>query len=231
MLNVICLKHGTKYGPDYVNKLYNMVVRHLTLPYNFYCFTENPQNIDSRIKIKPLPKGHLSGWWWKPYIFKQGHFDNNDINLFFDLDMVIVGNIDKLITFMPNEFVGLEDVGRVFRRIPSKLGSAVLRWPSNQYSDIWDNLEINPDKTRQFPGDQDWIWHLHKDRIKFFPESWIQSYKWEIRSRDELTRMNGKNVFKTIRNPNINPECSVIAFHGTPNPEDVKDPVIVDNWQ
>jgi hypothetical protein len=173
----------------------------------------------------------FSGWWWKPYIFKQGHFPDGDINLFFDLDMVIVGNIDKLVSYLPNEFIGLEDVGRVFRRTPQKLGSAVLKWPSNQYSNIWDEIESNPEKTRQFPGDQDWIWYLHRSNIKFFPESWIKSYKWEIRTRDELIRVQGKNVFKTVRDPILDPECSVIAFHGTPNPEDVQDPIIVDNWR
>jgi hypothetical protein len=231
MINIICLKHGTKYGPEYVNKLYNMISRHLTLPHNFYCFTEDPGHIDPQINIKPLPNGMFSGWWWKPYIFKQGHFPDGDINLFFDLDMVIVGNIDKLVSYLPNEFIGLEDVGRVFRRTPQKLGSAVLKWPSNQYSNIWDEIESNPEKTRQFPGDQDWIWYLHRSNIKFFPESWIKSYKWEIRTRDELIRVQGKNVFKTVRDPILDPECSVIAFHGTPNPEDVQDPIIVDNWR
>jgi hypothetical protein len=28
--NVICMKWGTKYGPEYVNRLYAMVRRHLT---------------------------------------------------------------------------------------------------------------------------------------------------------------------------------------------------------
>ena len=208
-----------------------MISRHLTLPHNFYCFTEDPGHIDPQINIKPLPNGMFSGWWWKPYIFKQGHFPHGDINLFFDLDMVIVGNIDKLVSYLPNEFIGLEDVGRVFRRTPQKLGSAVLKWPSNQYSNIWDEIESNPEKTRQFPGDQDWIWYLHRSNIKFFPESWIKSYKWEIRTRDELIRVQGKNVFKTVRDPILDPECSVIAFHGTPNPEDVQDPIIVDNWR
>jgi len=231
MINIICLKHGTKYGPEYVNKLYNMITRHLTVPFDFYCFTENPSNLNPAIKIKPLPKGLFSGWWWKPYIFKQGHFADGDVNLFFDLDMVIVGNIDKLVAYLPGEFVGLEDVGRVFRRVPQKLGSAILRWPSNHYSNIWEELETNPSQTKKFPGDQDWIWQLHKSTIKFYPETWIQSYKWEIRERGELTRVAGKNVFKTVRSPSMNPDCSVIAFHGTPNPEDVQDPIIVDNWR
>ncbi len=231
MLNVISLKHGTKYGSEYVNKLYNMVSRNLTVPFDFYCFTEDPTNLNPKIKIKTLPRGLFTGWWWKPYIFKQGHFPDGDLNLFFDLDMVIAGNIDKLVSYLPGEFVGLEDVGRVFRRVPPKLGSAVLRWPSNHYSNIWEKLEKDPTLVKKFHGDQDWIWHLYKNQIKFFPETWIQSYKWEIRDRSELERQGGKYVFKTIRNPDINPDCSVIAFHGTPNPEDVQDPVIVDNWQ
>lgn len=231
MLNVICLKHGNKYGADYVNKLYNMVQRHLTLEHRFVCFTENPTGLDSGIEIMTLPESRrIQGWWWKPYIFKHGHFPSGDVNLFFDLDMVIVDNIDKLATYMPDKFVGLEDVGRVFRKYPQKLGSAVLKWPSNHFHDIWDKMEMDPTSVIRFRGDQDWIWSLHRDNINFFPELWIQSYKWEIRSKSELIYNGSKYVFKDIRNPNINPETAVIAFHGTPNPEDVQDPIIVDNW-
>jgi len=31
--HVICMKWGTKYGPEYVNRLYAMVRRHLTLDF------------------------------------------------------------------------------------------------------------------------------------------------------------------------------------------------------
>jgi len=232
MLNVICLKHGTKYSPVYVNRLANMVARHLSVPYEFFCFTENAAGLDPNIKIKPLPENkRINGWWWKPYIFKQGHFTDGDINLFFDLDMVIVGNIDKLADYKPNEFVGLEDVGRAFRKYPQKLGSAVLKWPANQFSDIWNLIEQDIQIVSRFRGDQDWIWALHKNNISFFPEDWIRSYKWEVRSKSELV-YNGLNyVFKDIRNPILNSETSVLAFHGTPNPEDVQDPIIVDNWR
>ena len=33
-------------------------------------------------------------------------------------------------------------------------------------------------------GDQDWTWaQAKKVHMKFWPDKWIQSYKWEIRSR------------------------------------------------
>jgi hypothetical protein len=40
-VNVICIKWGTKYGPDYVNRLRNMVQRHLHRPHRFVCLTEH----------------------------------------------------------------------------------------------------------------------------------------------------------------------------------------------
>ena len=54
-INIICMKWGDKYGADYVNRLYGMVNRNLTLPFNFVCFTENPEGIHSNVKICPLP--------------------------------------------------------------------------------------------------------------------------------------------------------------------------------
>ena len=46
---VVCLKHGKKYGPEYVNALHNMVKRNPPLDYEFVCFTEDTQGIDRAI--------------------------------------------------------------------------------------------------------------------------------------------------------------------------------------
>jgi len=232
MLNFICLKSGNKYSPDYVNKLYNMVQRHLTVPHRFVCFTEDSQGVNKNIEIRPLPEHqHLTGWWYKPYIFKKNHFSEGDINLYMDLDMVIVNSIDKFVSYLPEKFVGLQDVGRVFRPGYKKLGSAVMKWPAGKYHHIWDNFENNPSWIKKFHGDQDWTWHSNREHINFFPEDWIRSYKWEIRKREELNGFGRSSTFKEIRNPVIPPETSVLAFHGYPDVHDVRDPVIVENWR
>jgi hypothetical protein len=209
-----------------------MVQRHLTIPHRFVCFTENASLLNPNIDVRPLIDiPNISGWWYKPYIFAKGHFDTTDTNLFFDLDMVIIGNIDKLVKYQQGYFVGLEDVGRVFNK-PTKLGSAVMKWTGSRYSDTWDKLQHDPTQTKKFPGgDQDWIWSLNKRVIKFFPKKWIMSYKWEVRELKELVRKNNIWVFKNTREPEIDPETAVLAFHGTPNLEDVEDKIIVENWQ
>jgi hypothetical protein len=47
-----------------------------------------------------------------------------------------------------------------------------------------------------------------------------------------LAVIDGKRQFKTVRN-DIRPhqECSIAVFHGEPNPQDVQDKFVVDNWQ
>jgi len=208
-----------------------MVKRHTTLPFNFFCFTEDATNINPEINIMTLPPVQLSGWWLKPYVFKQGLFPVGTVNMFVDLDMVIVNNLDKLLTYMPGEFIGLEDVSRVFRQGREKLGSAVLRWCADTYTDVWSNLEQDISLSKRFRGDQDYLWVYYKDQIKFFPTLWIQSYKWEIRNRSELIKIGDRWNFKDVRNTVIHPDVAVLAFHGSPDPHEVQDPVIVNNWQ
>ena len=231
MLKVICLKHGIKYGPEYVNKLYNMISRHLTVPYDFVCFTDNSEKLNPGIQIKTLPSMSIQGWWWKPYLFKSDHFSKDDTILFFDLDMIIVKNIDHLVSFKPGSFVGLRDVGRVFRPGHHKLGSAVMKWPAGSYDHIWTNLEKDLSQSKRYQGDQDWIYEQVKKSIEFYPDPWIRSYKWEIRNRSELLGLGVRSIFKEIRNPVIPEDTSVLAFHGYPHVHTVQDPVVLENWR
>ena len=45
MRQVICIRWGEKYGPDYVNRLHAMVARHLPGPFRFICFTDDPSGL------------------------------------------------------------------------------------------------------------------------------------------------------------------------------------------
>jgi hypothetical protein len=72
---------------------------------------------------------------------------------------------------------------------------------------------------------------VSKEKIKFWPQEWIQSYKWEIRSREELINRTGKYGFKDVKNVVPHPDCSVAVFHGDPKPENITDQLIIDNWQ
>ena len=47
-VNILTLKWGAKYGPEYVNRLYAGVKRNLQLDFRFLCFTDNADDLSSR---------------------------------------------------------------------------------------------------------------------------------------------------------------------------------------
>jgi len=205
-----------------------MVKRHLTLQYNFICFTEDPTGLLPEIQIRELPSSNLSGWWYKPYFFKEDLFPKNDTNLFMDLDVVIINNINKLFEYNPSEFIGMQDPSRSFRT-NANLNSSVMRWISGNHSDTWNKLENNQSISRNYKGDQDYIWDMNKNKITYYPKKWILSYKWEVRNRSELTNERPRR-FTSVRNPEIDPETCILVFHGHPKVHMVSDSVIVENW-
>lgn len=230
---IVCLKHGTLYSADYVNRLYNMVKRNCTLDYEFVCLTDDPKGINSNVKILPLPGG-IAGWWCKPYMFSKDLPLNGTV-LYMDLDVVISSNIDKLITWQPNQWCTIRDFTRVMRPKWQKYNSSVVRFKTGDLDFVWTEYEKNKvEIQKRLHGDQDWLWEAtrHKQAM-LYPDSWIQSWKWEVR-KDKAFKpggLRGRRTFNKIDNlakPNI--ECSICVFHGDPNPEMVQDKWVVDNW-
>lgn len=229
-ITVLCVRFGQKYGREYVEKLRNMVSRHLTIPYEFVCLTDDQHSIEGVKSIYQANANYQKGWWHKVHMFDSKLPISGRI-LYFDLDVVIHNNIDKLALFQTDHFIGIHDFNRKFHPSWKYLNSSVLSWTHGTQNHIFDQFKEKPTEAMRMQGDQDWIWKLSSSRIKFWPREWVQSYKWEIRSREELHLLNGKRQFKEIKDKvYVPPECSVIVFHGEPNPCEVKDKFVVDNW-
>ena len=145
---VVCLKYGNKYSAEYVNKLYNMVKRNLTLDHEFVCFTEDATGIDPAIRIEPIPLiSGVTGWWYKPMFFNP-RLPLRGTLLFFDLDVVIFKNIDYLFTYKPGEFCIIRDFNRFVIKNYDKFNSSIFRLEttqnmhSNVYKHLWQTQEI-----------------------------------------------------------------------------------------
>lgn len=230
-ITVLCVRFGNKYGREYVERLRNMISRHLTVPYEIVCLTDDQHPIDGVRSIVQPNAQYQKGWWHKIHMFDPSLPLKGRI-LYFDLDIVICNNIDKLALFSMNQFVGIHDFNRKFYASWKYLNSSVMAWDHGTQNHIYTEFKSKPHEAMRLQGDQDWIWKLCQSKIKFWPKEWIMSYKWEIRSREELTVINGKRQFKEPKdNINIHPDCSIAVFHGEPNPCDVKDKFVIDNWR
>ena len=230
-VTVLCVKFGHKYGREYVERLRNMVSRHLTVPYEFACLTDDQHDIPGVRKIYQPNAKYSRGWWHKVHMFDSALPLRGRI-LYLDLDVVIHASMDKLTEYHPTSFIGIHDFNRKFHPSWSYLNSSVLAWTHGTQSHIYEQFKLKPSDAQRLQGDQDWIWKLCKDKMIFWPKEWIMSYKWEIRNRGELTMTNGKRTFATVRHDVIlDPACSVAVFHGDPNPCVIQDKFVVDNWQ
>ena len=129
---------------------------------------------------------------------------------YLDLDMVILDNIDDFLTYMPNEFMGLRDLLRIKRDTVNHLGSAIMRWEAGTHHDICDDM--NEYVMQRYHGDQDYIWAKKHNVMKFYPDEWTNSYKWELKMNKPI---NGK----------------ILAFHGTPKPHNATDKIVLENWK
>ena len=231
---VVCLKYGNKYSAEYVNKLYSMVKRNLTIPFEFVCYTEDATGIDTNIKTESLIViPGVTGWWYKPMFFNPALGLQGTI-LFFDLDVVIFDNIDNLFSYEPNKFCIIRDFNRHVVRNYNKFNSSIFRLTTGMHSEIYTSFMKDPNvPIRRYHGDQDWIRSMVKDgTYVYWPDEWIQSYKWEMRGKPRFNNSpRGHRDFEVNGDPVIKNNTSIAVFHGEPQPHNCKDQWVVDNWK
>ncbi|QLP98124.1 MAG: hypothetical protein HZY79_13145 [Rhodoblastus sp.] len=103
---VACIKWGTPFPADYVNRLYRGVMRHVTRPTRFVCFTDDARGLDSGIDARAIPdirlpeKGMRLGPWRKLALWSKDIGVEGDI-LFLDLDVVVTGALDAFLITSP----------------------------------------------------------------------------------------------------------------------------------
>lgn len=207
MLHICCIRAGEAFSPAYVTNLYDMVTRNLEagFPGRFVCFTDRPNEL-SGIETAPLPAS-LPGWWSKLALFRDGLFPEGDRVLFFDLDTVITGPIDKLASY-DGDFAILRDFYR-----PNGLQSSVMAWEAGEQTEIWESFERAGCPMDDPGGDQAWI-----ERIGC--QGWMR--RWQ-------TIFPGMFVsYKQTKG--IPSEASVVVFHGKPRPHEVTEGWVPKVW-
>lgn len=214
-VNIICMKWGDKYGADYVNKLYSMVARNLTLPFQLTCFTDNPKGITSEVNIQPLPSLELppeapERGWNKLTTLKKGLAGLEGEALFLDLDVVIVDNIDDLFHYEA-EFAIIRDEKLKRKNIGN---SSVYRFKIGKYHDILEDFRKNFSYVQKSHRNEQAYLSTEVDKLndlKFWPEGWCPSFKYHCMSPWPL------NYFLDAKIPE---GAKIIIFHGHPEPDE-----------
>jgi hypothetical protein len=198
MITVVCVFWGNKFSKEYVYNLKASVERNTTVDYKFVCFSDQILKDVETIILNP----GQNGWWNKMQLF-DGRITGRIVYL--DLDTVIVGNIDWLLTH-EGKFAGIEDLGSVNQHQPhlkGKLQSGVMTWNSKDVDWIWIEFKLLENKlTSAFRGDGEYLESAIPvdKRIllqRKYPDK-IKSYKYDVY-------------------PDKYSNVSIICFHGRPS--------------
>ena len=151
--NILCMKWGVKYGPEYVNRLYGMVHRNLQGPFRFICLTDKADGIRSEVECFPipalaLPAGIPERGWNKLTTFSADLCDKYGLQgsvLFLDVDVVITGALDDFFTH-PGSFLIIHDYKRPWRITGN---SSVYRFEAGAHPDVLDYFRAHFAEIRQ----------------------------------------------------------------------------------
>ena len=219
-VNVLCIKWGKKYSPEYVNRLHNMVRRHLHRPFRFVCLTDDAQGIDPGIEVKPIPPigfdefDQRKPWtfghgWLKLTSFAKPLYDLEGRTLFLDLDIVIVDSLDPFFD-QPGEFVVIKE----WDKKDGTGNTSVYLFTVGAHVDALDHLRSGyPKVVEEVRNEQEFITGFlgRQGKVSYWPEEWCRSFKRHCMRR---------GIMGWFAPPVIPPGARVIAFHGKPNPPD-----------
>lgn len=233
-IDCACVIHSDGYTWDYVERLYNMLNRHITPDIRLHVYTESERSVPNKFIKHKLTDWQIAGrkrsWWYKIQLFNPEH--HSGPLLYFDLDTIITGNIDW-IWQTPTEYLwAVRDFKHLWRPGFNGINSSVMWWDTSKYAYIWENFKQQDLKQVmiKYHGDQDYITEqisVHDRR--FFDQNRVQSYRWQC--------LDGGYDFSKRRHqaPNtgvkILPLTSVIVCHGNPKPAQITDPVAQQHWQ
>ncbi|MDP0490489.1 MAG: glycosyl transferase [Verrucomicrobiota bacterium JB023] len=213
--HVFCIKWGTRYGPDYVNRLRAMTARHLTLQHQFVCFTDDPAGLHPEIQHLPLPElgvahpENVPGKWRKTALWQKDLFGLTGTALFIDLDTVIVANLDDFFQHGdPDDII----LTRNWLKPHKRLGQTTLfRFPIGGYPQVYEEFKKDPQGIAdRYQFEQHYVTSHVADNLHFWPKEWVRHYRVHCLGNNYLMR-----YFRPARLPT---GAKAIAFPGVPNP-------------
>jgi hypothetical protein len=179
---VICISWGEKYGAPYVNRLHAGVARHLTPPFSFTCFTDNPAGLHPAVRAEPLPPLDVAmptgtkGIWPKARLWSARLADLEGPVLFMDLDLVVVGSLDDFFTWGdPNGVVLARNPNTPLERLGQ---TSIFRFPVGKLVPLQQKFVADPQGVADaYQFEQRFVTREAPGGVAFWPEPWVRHFR------------------------------------------------------
>ena len=212
---VICIRWGTDYGADYVNRLYRGVMRNVAKPTRFVAFTDPIDGLDAGIEAKPIPQIHLPpglkpGPWRKLALWAADLGGLEGDVLFLDLDILVTGLIDPLFGHEPGKLCLVRNWTQ--GRKDGIGNSSVMRFRAGSAPHLVRDFEADAvAMSYRFDNEQIYVTKASGLPLSFWPPEWCPSFKHSLRPPWPLY---------LFQPPELPPEARIVVFTGHPRPDE-----------
>ena len=226
------------YGPAHVNRLKNMVERHLSLPHEFVCITDDAEGLDSAIRPIEIDRDLLAAGrrFPKLMIFRPDAAEwLGERILMFDLDTVIVETLDPILD-ISSDFVAWQEPNWKRKAGVGKFNTSMVLLRAGSHPEVWQAFQNGdrglPNPTEAGHSDQAVVSRAIGDAYPTWGrEDGVYSFRADI-ARYSFPRLFGPDHLKPTRLP---PRAKIVFFHGAVDPSQAAmqaaHPWIRENWQ
>lgn len=218
-LQFVCMKWGSKYLAQDVNRLYRAVRKLTPGALKFYCLTDQAEGIDPQVTVLPIPSLPVLGdqvldrGWRKLTLFSPELAAIAGPTLFLDLDMVIV---DSLAPFFAHDdaFRVIKDYKRFRYRNTWSGNTSVFFYRAGRGYGVYERLRTLGAEVRvRYRNEQEFMSDCMRVRgeLNYWPPDWCPSFKYHCVPAFP---------FSLWQAPRLPVGAKVLVFHGRPKPEE-----------
>ncbi|MEJ0012643.1 MAG: hypothetical protein WDM94_08445 [Bauldia sp.] len=197
MIQIVCIKWGAKYGIDAVNRIHRTVRRQTGAPVRFVLIADSVDGgLDPEIEVKPFPPFPVpfdllkQGCRLKLAMFAPGLLDPDLPTIYFDLDTVIRGDVQRIadqldrtraLYMLQNHYVQFWRYQSLLKLIGSELfyygNSSVLAFHPGRFGFIYEKfcelISTAPRDSlpRQMKSDERFMSWAAQGQVRVFPRS------------------------------------------------------------
>ena len=209
----ICLKWGTKYGPEYVNRLHNSLKKTYSGPFELYCYTDDPTGVECEcLDIHQLPNFDSKVFTvCKLDLFNDLPFEGPYALL--DLDILILRDLKTYFdayNFEEPRFIKClwQEPDRLYEsyyRGDCYVNSSFVTWDGDQLK--WlkekydDNKEVALYKIKSFDK---FIFYSSRKQVNFHPSGVVYAYSFGSEWPDVTPELYRPEYYISIFNTSHN---------------------------
>jgi hypothetical protein len=211
------------YGPDHVNRMRSMLSRHLDLPHEVVCVTDQPEGLDEGVRTAPLDRDTIGSprsrfpklALWRP---DAAEFFGGDRLFFLDLDTVIVRDITPIVDRA--EDVVLWENSSFHRPGRSRYNGSVMLLTAGSRPEVWNEFDWdNPPTDPATCHEQGWVSYM------IGPDC----ATWDANGKDGIYKA------RDMRAGSLPGRCRMVTFAGKQDPSERRTrrrfPWIGEHWQ